>query len=64
MTIWILLFSLVWPLLAVAAYRLGMADGLSAARRGRLLGGKPDKKEDLLSRIDGYSGRKEPYAEQ
>lgn len=61
MTIWILLFSLLWPLLAVAAYRLGMADGLSAARRGRLAGGKEEKKDDLLSRIDAYDGRKENY---
>lgn len=61
MTIWMLLFSLLWPLLAVAAYRLGMADGLSAARKGRLAGSKPDKKDNLLSRIDAYDGRKETY---
>lgn len=61
MTIWNLLFSLLWPLMAVAAYRLGMADGLSAARRGRLAGGKEEKKSDLLSKIDAYDGRKENY---
>lgn len=59
MTIWILLFSLLWPILAVAAYRLGIADGLSAGRRGRLAGGKPEQQDTLLARIESYSGRKE-----
>lgn len=59
MTIWILVFSLLWPTLAVLAYRLGLADGLSAGRRGHLAGGKPQKEEDLLARIDAYGGRKE-----
>ena len=64
MTIWMLMLSIVWMLLAVAAYRLGLADGLSAARHGRLAGAKPPKQEELLRRIDAYDGRKEPYAKQ
>ncbi|MBQ7971680.1 MAG: hypothetical protein IJO92_02825 [Clostridia bacterium] len=62
MTIWMLMLSVLWMLLAVAAYRLGMADGLSAARRGRLAGGKDPMKDQLLRRIDAYDGRKESYA--
>ncbi len=62
MTIWMLMLSIVWMLLAVAAYRLGLADGLSAARHGRLAGSKPPKQDELLRRIDAYDGRKEPYA--
>lgn len=61
MTIWFLIFSLLWSVMAVAAYRLGMADGLSAARRGRLAGSRETKKDDLLAKIDAYDGRKEDY---
>lgn len=60
MMILIAVCSLLWPAVAVTVYRLGVADGLSAGRRGRLAGGKPEKK-DLLQQIDAYSGRKEPY---
>ena len=59
MTIWMLMLSVLWMLLAVAAYRLGLADGLSAARRGRLAGGKYPMKDQLLRRIEAYDGRKE-----
>ncbi len=52
---------LLWILMTVAVYRLGMADGLSAARRGRLAGGKAERQEDLLAKIDAYDGRKETY---
>ena len=62
MTIWMLMLSIVWMLLAVVAYRLGLADGLSAARHGRLAGSKAPKQDELLRRIDAYDGRKEPYA--
>jgi hypothetical protein len=62
MTIWMLLLSVLWILLAVGAYRLGVADGLSAARCGRLIGGKAPAKDELLRRIDAYDGRKETYA--
>ncbi|MBQ3084458.1 MAG: hypothetical protein IJC46_03285 [Clostridia bacterium] len=61
MTLWITL-SILWTVLTAAAYRLGMADGLSAARRGRLAGGKEPKSEALLNRIEAYDGRKESYA--
>ena len=64
MTIWMLMLSILWMLLAVCAYRLGLADGLSAARRGRLIGGKTPAREELLRRIDAYDGRKEPYAKR
>ena len=64
MTIWMLMLSVLWMLLAVAAYRLGLADGLSAVRRGRLAGGKEPKKEELLRRIEAYDGRKENYAKR
>jgi hypothetical protein len=64
MTIWMLMLSVLWMLLAVCAYRLGLADGLSAARRGRLIGGRESEKQDLLRRIDAYDGRKEPYAKR
>ncbi len=57
-TLW---FGLVLSLLTVAAYRLGMADGLSAARRGKLAGGKKEKGDRLLEKIDAYDGRKETY---
>ena len=50
-----------WILLTAAIYRLGVADGLSAARRGRLAGGKKEPEEDLLAKIDAYDGRKETY---
>ena len=52
---------LLWVLMTVAVYRLGMADGLSAARRGKLAGGKEEQQQDLLSKIDAYDGRKETY---
>ena len=52
MTIWMLMLSVLWMLLAVCAYRLGIADGLSAARRGRLTGGRTENKDELLRRID------------
>lgn len=64
MTSMMLLFSVLWMLLAVAAYRLGMADGLSAARRGRLAGSRDKKTEDLLNKIEAYDGRKEPYGKR
>lgn len=63
MTTLFLAFSVVSALLTVAAYRLGVADGLSAARRGRLAGCR-EKKEDLLAKIDAYDGRKERHAER
>ncbi len=47
--------------LAVSCYRLGLADGLSTARRGRLALTKEPAKDTLLKRIDAYDGRKEPY---
>lgn len=61
MTVWISL-SLVSAVLAAAIYRLGVADGLSVARRGRLAGSKPQKQDELLNRIESYDGRKEQYA--
>ena len=64
MIIWMLMLSVLWMLLAVAAYRLGLADGLSAVRRGRLAGGKEPQKEELLRRIEAYDGRKETYAKR
>ncbi len=63
MTMLFLAFSVVLAVLTVAAYRLGMADGLSAARRGRLAGSR-EKKKDLLAKIDAYDGRKERHAER
>lgn len=62
MTIWMPLLSVLWMLLAILAYRLGIADGLSAARRGRLAGGKDPMKDPLLRRIEAYDGRKDSYA--
>jgi hypothetical protein len=62
MMIWTPIFIALSAAAAISAYRLGMADGLSAARRGRLIGGKESKKEELLRRIDAYDGRKENYA--
>lgn len=64
MTIWFLVFPLLWMILTVAAYRLGLADGLSAARRGRLAGSREEKQDDLLQRIDAYDGRKEIYSDR
>ncbi|MBQ7095508.1 MAG: hypothetical protein IJN80_03560 [Clostridia bacterium] len=59
MTIMNVMLTLLWMLFSVAAYRLGMADGLSAGRMGRLLGQRPPKEEDtLLKRINAYDGRK------
>lgn len=63
MTILIAVCSLLWPAVAVTVYRLGVADGLSAGRRGRLAGGKTPKK-DLLQQIDAYSGRREQHGKQ
>ncbi len=60
MTIMFLSFSVLWAVLTVAAYRLGIADGISAARRGKLAGHR-EKKEDLLTKIDAYDGRKERH---
>ena len=60
MTVIYPILSLLWTCLTVAAFRLGVADGLSAARRGRLAG-KEREKEDLLSKIDAYDGRKEHH---
>lgn len=64
MTIWMLLVSVFWMLLAVAAYRLGLADGLSAGRRGRLAGSRGTDKETLLRKIDAYDGRREHYGKR
>ena len=51
--------GILWMLLAVGAYRLGLADGLSAARSGRLAGNRPPKEEDLLlKRIEAFDGRR------
>jgi len=59
MTIMNVMLTLLWMLFSVAAYRLGIADGLSAGRMGRLLGQRPPKEEDtLLKRINAYDGRK------
>ena len=60
MTILFMALAALWTALTVAAYRLGVADGLSAAKRGRLSGGR-ESKEDLLTRIDAYVGRKERH---
>ncbi len=46
------------------AYRLGIADGLAVARRGRLAGSRADQQEDLLKQIDAYNGRKGPYGNE
>ena len=61
MTVWIY-FSLLSAVMSAAVYRLGVADGLSVARRGRLVGGKQLKHDELLNRIEAYDGRKEQYA--
>jgi len=61
MTVWISL-ALIAAVLAAVLYRLGVADGLSVARSGRLAGSKPQKRDELLSRIESYDGRKEQYA--
>ena len=61
MTILYLAIPVLWTALSVAAYRLGLADGLSAAKRGRLAGGRDKPKQDLLTRIDAYDGRKERH---
>lgn len=54
--------GIVWMLLAVSAYRLGLADGISTARRGRLAGKRAAKEEDpLLKRIEAFNGRKDCY---
>ncbi len=60
MTIMFMALSALWTVLTVAAYRLGVADGLSAAKRGRLAG-RRESREDLLTRIDAYDGRKERH---
>jgi len=61
MTITLWLGILASALLAVAAYRLGLADGISTMRRGRLAGGKTPKQDRLLEKIDAYHGRKDSY---
>ena len=61
MTIYVWIPMILAALLAVAAYRLGLADGLSAARRGRLAGSKSEKQDQLLERINAYDGRKDTY---
>ncbi len=61
MTIWMVILSVIWTLVTVAAYRLGIADGLSAARRGKLAGGKSEKRDMLLEKIEAYDGRKDAY---
>ena len=48
-------------ILAFASYRFGLADGLSAARRGRLMGRKAEKQDHLLEKINAYDGRKGTY---
>lgn len=58
MTIMNVMLTLLWMLFSVAAYRLGLADGLSAGRSGRLIGQRPPKEDSLLKRIDAYDGRK------
>lgn len=59
MTILEILPYLLGMLLSVAAYRLGLADGLSTGRGGRLAGQRPPKEEEtLLKRIEAYDGRK------
>lgn len=60
MTILEILIGLLGMLLAIAAYRLGLADGISTARSGRLAGCRPSKEMDpLLKRIEAFNGRKE-----
>lgn len=61
MTIINVMLTLLWMLLAVAAYRLGLADGLCAGRSGRLLGQRPPREDSLLKRIEAYDGRKGIY---
>lgn len=61
MTIYLWIPMILAALLAVAAYRLGLADGLSAARRGRLAGSKGEKQDRLLEKINAYDGRKDAY---
>ncbi len=61
MTITLWLGILASALLAVAAYRLGLADGISTVRRGRLAGGKAEHPDHLLEKIDAYHGRKGAY---
>ena len=57
MIFWILLSAV----FGIAFYRLGLGDGMSSVRRGRLLGERAPHAEKLLDRIDAYDGRKEPY---
>ncbi len=56
---------IIWILTGVAIgavlYRLGLADGLSVSRRGKLSGGRQEEDDSLLKRIESYSGRKEQY---
>lgn len=63
MTFTTLILPLLFMIPAVAAYRLGLADGLSAGRCGRLAdAGKKEGGQDLLlRRIEAYDGRKEPH---
>lgn len=57
--------TFIWILTGVAIgatlYRLGLADGLSVSRRGKLMGGRSEEEDSLLKRIESYSGRKEQY---
>lgn len=60
MTIYEILIGLLWMLFSVGAYRLGLADGISTAKSGRLAGKRSTKEEDpLLKRIEAFNGRKE-----
>lgn len=66
MTIWGAICALCWTVLTVAAFRLGLADGLSAACYRTLVGGKRAQEtadEALLRQIDAYGG-KERHGEQ
>ena len=57
----IIIWILTGVAIGAALYRLGLADGLSVSRRGRLMGARPEKEDSLLKRIEAYSGRKEQY---
>ena len=61
MTVILWIQMILWTVLAVAAYRLSLADGLSASRRGRLCGKKEERPDRLLEKINAYDGRKESY---
>ena len=57
----IIIWILTGVAIGAALYRLGLADGLSVSRRGRLMGAPSEKEDTLLKRIEAYSGRKEPH---